>query len=56
MSQHPTSRRRVDVLAIDYCFVDVLTINALKSAFLPFDERLALIEDIVKPGYSALMS
>ena len=33
-----------------------LTINALKSAFLPFDERLALIEDIVKPGYSALMS
>ncbi|MBI00501.1 MAG: adenosine deaminase [Acidimicrobiaceae bacterium] len=32
-----------------------LTVNALKSAFLPFDERLNLIENTVKPGYSALM-
>lgn len=31
-----------------------VTINALKSAFIPFDERLALIEDVVKPGYTAL--
>lgn len=31
-----------------------VTINALKSAFLPFDERLALIEHVVKPGYAAL--
>ena len=31
-----------------------VTINALKSAFIPFDERLALIEDVVKPGYGAL--
>ncbi|MFC5997148.1 adenosine deaminase [Quadrisphaera sp. GCM10027208] len=31
-----------------------VTINAAKSAFLPFDERLALIEDVVKPGYAAL--
>jgi adenosine deaminase len=31
-----------------------LTINAMKSAFLPFDERLALIEDVIKPGYAAL--
>ena len=30
------------------------TINALKSAFIPFDERLALINDVVKPGYAAL--
>ncbi|HET7067114.1 MAG TPA: adenosine deaminase [Nocardioides sp.] len=30
------------------------TINAMKSAFLPFDERLAIIEDVVKPGYLAL--
>ncbi|MDD9207827.1 adenosine deaminase [Georgenia sp. 10Sc9-8] len=30
------------------------TINAMKSAFLPFDERLDLIEDVVKPGYVAL--
>ena len=31
-----------------------VTINAMKSAFLPFDERLALIDDVIKPGYAAL--
>ena len=31
-----------------------VTVNAMKSAFLPFDERLAIIEDVVKPGYAAL--
>ena len=30
------------------------TINAMKSAFIPFDERLAIIDTIVKPGYAAL--
>ena len=30
------------------------TINAMKSAFIPFDERLEIIESIVKPGYAAL--
>ena len=30
------------------------TVNAMKSAFLPFDERLALIDEVVKPGYAAL--
>ena len=30
------------------------TVNAMKSAFLPFDERLALIDDIIKPGYAEL--
>ncbi|NYG60234.1 adenosine deaminase [Nocardioides daedukensis] len=30
------------------------TINAMKSAFLPFDERLALINEVIKPGYAAL--
>jgi adenosine deaminase len=31
-----------------------VTINAMKSAFIPFDERLALINDVIKPGYAAL--
>jgi adenosine deaminase len=31
-----------------------LTINALKSAFAPFDERLRLITEVVKPGYAHL--
>ncbi|CAB4952939.1 unannotated protein [freshwater metagenome] len=34
--------------------VEWVTINALKSSFLPFDERLALIDQVVKPGYAAL--
>ena len=31
-----------------------LTVNAMKSAFIPFDERLALIDEVIKPGYAAL--
>ena len=31
-----------------------LTINALKSAFAPFDERLRLINEVVKPRYAHL--
>jgi adenosine deaminase len=31
-----------------------VTVNAMKSAFLPFDERLAFIEGVIKPGYAAL--
>jgi adenosine deaminase len=32
-----------------------VTINAMKSAFIPFDERLAIIDEIVKPGYAGLL-
>ncbi len=31
-----------------------LSINAMKSAFYPFDDRLALINGLIKPGYDAL--
>jgi adenosine deaminase len=31
-----------------------LSINAMKSAFCDFDERLALINGVIKPGYDAL--
>jgi len=30
------------------------TVNAMKSAFIPFDERLALINERIKPEYDAL--
>ncbi|MFD9812896.1 adenosine deaminase [Streptomyces sp. NPDC059080] len=30
------------------------TVNAMKSAFIPFDERLAMINDVIKPGYAEL--
>lgn len=44
------------VKAFDWNFLDLqrVTVNALKSAFIPFDERLALIEGVVKPGYLAI--
>ncbi|MEU4985426.1 adenosine deaminase [Streptomyces sp. NPDC021969] len=32
-----------------------VTVNALKSAFLPFDERNALIRDVVLPGYASAL-
>ncbi|GAA1522704.1 adenosine deaminase [Dactylosporangium maewongense] len=32
------------------------TVNAMKSAFIPFDERLALINEVIKPAYAKLMS
>ncbi len=30
------------------------TINAMKSAFLPFDQRLGLINRVIKPGFAML--
>jgi adenosine deaminase len=45
------------VEAFGYTLEDLrwFTINAMKSAFLPFDERLAIIDRIVKPGYAELI-
>jgi adenosine deaminase len=42
--------------AFGYTLSDVrwFTINAAKSAFHRFDARLALIEEVIKPGFSAL--
>ena len=31
-----------------------LTINAMKSSFWPFDKRLRIINEQIKPGYAAL--
>ncbi|MFR0354764.1 adenosine deaminase [Streptomyces sediminimaris] len=32
-----------------------VTVNAVKSAFIPFDERRALLEDVVLPGYEGVL-
>ncbi|MEK0451966.1 MAG: hypothetical protein RL088_4234 [Verrucomicrobiota bacterium] len=34
--------------------LEKVTINAMKSAFIHFDERLRLIYDVIKPGYEAV--
>jgi adenosine deaminase len=33
-----------------------LTLNAMKSSFAPFDERLRLINGVIKPGYARLIA
>ncbi|MEM7339223.1 MAG: adenosine deaminase [Actinomycetota bacterium] len=42
--------------AFGYTWDDMewLTINAMKSAFWPFEQRLAIINEIIKPGYAKL--
>jgi adenosine deaminase len=44
--------------AFNYQWRDLqwFTINAMKSAFIGFDERLAIINTIIKPGYASLMA
>ncbi|OBI08826.1 adenosine deaminase [Mycolicibacter heraklionensis] len=31
------------------------TVNAMKSAFIPFDQRVQIIEEVIKPHYAALI-
>jgi adenosine deaminase len=42
--------------AFGYGMADLrwFTVNALKSAFIPFDQRLDLIDSVVKPAYAVL--
>jgi len=44
----------VEAFGYDLARLRWFTINAMKSAFLPFDERLAIIDGVIKPGYAAL--
>ena len=45
------------VEAFGYGWADLqwFTVNAMKSAFIPFDERLAMINEVIKPGYAELL-
>jgi adenosine deaminase len=51
-----TSEMAALVDAFDYGWDDLrwLTVNAMKSSFVPFDERIATIEGLIKPGYATL--
>jgi adenosine deaminase len=56
-----TSMTREMVLlseAFDYTWADLqwFTLNAMKSAFIPFDERLELINATIKAGYAVLIA
>jgi adenosine deaminase len=43
-----------DAFAYTWADLQWFTINAMKSAFIGFDDRLALINGVIKPGYAAL--
>jgi adenosine deaminase len=44
----------VSAFGIAWDRVRRLTVNAMKSAFLPFDERVAFLDDVIRPAYAAL--
>jgi adenosine deaminase len=45
----------VDAFGYGWADLQWFTVNAMKSAFIGFDERLALINDVIKPRYAQLM-
>jgi adenosine deaminase len=40
----------------DFAELQRVTINAMKSAFIPYPERLKIIDSIIKPGYAKVSS
>mgnify|MGYP000624955700 FL=1 len=59
MSQTSMSHEMTEVVgAFKWDFADLqrVTINGMKSAFIPYPERLEIIEKIIKPGYAAIAS
>jgi adenosine deaminase len=46
--------RLVEAFGYGWDELQWLTINAMKSAFWPFDQRLRIIEGTIKPGFAAL--
>ena len=45
----------VDAFGYGWSELQWFTVNAMKSAFIPFDERLVLINDVIKPAYAKLL-
>ena len=44
----------VDAFGYGWDEIEWLTLNAMKSSFWPFDQRLRIINEQIKPGYAAL--
>ena len=44
----------VDAFGWDLAELQWVTVNAMKSAFVHFEQRLELINEVIKPGYAAL--
>jgi adenosine deaminase len=46
----------VEAFGYSWSELQWFTINAMKSAFIPFDERLAIINEVIKPAYTKLLT
>ncbi len=46
----------VEAFGYGWAELQWFTVNAMKSAFIPFDERLVLINEVIKPAYSKLLA
>ncbi|MEH1100462.1 adenosine deaminase [Micromonospora sp. CPCC 205561] len=46
----------VDAFGYGWKELQWFTINAMKSAFIPFDERLRIIDEVIKPAYGKLLA
>ena len=44
--------RLVEAFGYGWSDIEWLTLNAMKSAFAPFDERLRIINTVIKPGFA----
>ncbi|HEX6345031.1 adenosine deaminase [Umezawaea sp.] len=44
----------VEAFGYGWADLETFAINAMKSAFIPFAERNAIIDDVIVPGYAAL--
>jgi adenosine deaminase len=47
--------RLVEAFGYGWSDLERFTINAMKSAFIPFNERLAIIDEVIKPRYAVLI-
>lgn len=47
--------RLVEAFGYGWSDLQRFTINAMKSAFISFDERLAIIDELIKPRYAVLV-
>jgi adenosine deaminase len=58
LMSHTTLSKEMHLLsmAFGYDLADLqwLTVNAMKSSFLPFDQRLRIISEVIKPGYASM--
>lgn len=45
----------VDHFGYGWADLERFTVNAMKSAFLHFDERIRIIDEVIKPGYAVLL-